>query len=604
MSKVIPVMPAGAAVSPAGPTRQRRRQRPKGRLASPEALEAVRALIGAEPPRRELLIEYLHRVQDRFGQLGAPHLAALAALMRLSQAEVFEVASFYHHFDIVKEDAEGAVPAPPALTVRVCDSLSCELAGAHSLLERLPSLLGPGVRVLPAPCVGRCEQAPVAVVHQHPVPQATVEAVHAAVATGPRGHEPDPYIGLAAYRASGGYRRLAECLGGERTAEQVIATLEHAGLRGLGGAGFPAGRKWRIVRAQPAPRLMAVNIDEGEPGTFKDRVLLESDPHRFLEGLLIAAWAVQCAGVYIYLRDEYHGCRALLEAELAALRGGHGDLPPWPGMPPIELRRGAGAYICGEESAMIESIEGKRGWPRLRPPYVAEVGLFGRPTLEHNFETLYWVPELLEKGGDWFASQGRHGRKGLRRFSVSGRVREPGVKLAPAGITLRELVDEFCGGMLPGHELYAYLPGGASGGILPARLADVPLDFETLQPYGPVGPTSCFIGSAAVIVLGQHDSAADAARNVMRFFEHESCGQCTPCRAGTTKASQLIAGDAWNQPLLADLSMVMREASICGLGQAAPNPVDCVIKYFPHELQESVPGRVTGSGPGIQEPKP
>ena len=569
MSKVIPVLPAAAA-----PSRERRRQRQKGRTPGPQALEEVSALVGARAPQRDLLIEYLHRIQDHFGQLSAPHIAALASLMRLSQAEVFEVASFYHHFDIVKEDAEGAVPLPPALTVRVCDSLSCEMAGARELLAKLPALLGAAVRVMPAPCVGRCEQAPVVVVHQFPVPSATLPALQARVAAGTRQHAPEPCITMAAYRAAGGYARLAECLSGQRTVDSVIATLEHAGLRGLGGAGFPAGRKWRIVRGQPAPRLIAVNIDEGEPGTFKDRVLLEQDPHRFLEGLLIAAWAVEAAGIYVYLRDEYHGCRALLKTELAQLQA----QPPWPAMPPIELRRGAGAYICGEESAMIESIEGKRGWPRLRPPYVAEVGLFGRPTLEHNFETLYWVPELLEKGGEWFASQGRHGRKGLRRFSVSGRVREPGVKLAPAGITLRELVDEFCGGMLPGHELYAYLPGGASGGILPARLADVPLDFDTLQAHG------CFIGSAAVIVLSQHDRATDAARNLMRFFEQESCGQCTPCRAGTAKASMLIATDAWNKPLLADLSMVMREASICGLGQAAPNPVDCVIKYFPQEL--------------------
>jgi len=596
---VIPIVPAAGA----GPGRDRRRRAARGRQVDPQALAQVREVLGLPGParpeataggpaaaagepglRRDLLIEYLHRIQDRFGQLGTPHLAALASLMRLSQAEVFEVASFYHHFDIVKEAADGTVAAPPALTVRVCDSLSCAIAGAQDLLGRLPALLGPGVRVLPAPCVGRCEQAPVAVVHQHAVPRATAESVQGAVQAGRRAAAAEPFIGLAAYRAAGGYERLAECLQGRRTAESVIATLEHAGLRGLGGAGFPAGRKWRILRGQPAPRLVAVNIDEGEPGTFKDRTLLERDPHRFLEGLLIAAWAIEAAGVYVYLRDEYHGCRALLEAELAALREGLRGLPPWPGMPPIELRRGAGAYICGEESAMIESIEGKRGWPRLRPPYVAEVGLFGRPTLEHNFETLYWVPELLEKGGEWFAAQGRHGRKGLRRFSVSGRVRFPGVKLAPAGITLRELVDEFCGGMQPGHELYAYLPGGASGGILPARLADVPLDFDTLQAHG------CFIGSAAVIVLGQHDRAVDAARNVMRFFEHESCGQCTPCRAGTAKANTLIAGDDWDLPLLADLSAVMREASICGLGQAAPNPVDCVVRHFAHELRQGDPG--------------
>jgi formate dehydrogenase len=385
---------------------------------------------------------------------------------------------------------------------------------------------------------------------------------------------PRDFIDYAAYQAQGGYQLLKECVGGERDVESVIKVMEDSGLRGLGGAGFPAGRKWRIVRNEPAPRLMAVNIDEGEPGTFKDRTYLERDPHRFLEGMLIAAWAVGIAAVYIYLRDEYHGCRESLEAELAKLRAN----PPAAGMPEIHLRRGAGAYICGEESAMIESIEGKRGMPRLRPPYVAQVGLFGRPTLEHNFETLYWVRELLEKGGAWFASHGRHGRKGLRSFSVSGRVNKPGVHLAPAGITIQELIDEYCGGMLDGHNLYAYLPGGASGGILPASMNDIPLDFDTLQPYG------CFIGSAAVIVLSDQDSAVGAARNLMRFFKDESCGQCTPCRVGTAKALSLIEQPKWDTELLDELSFVMRDASICGLGQAAPNPVDCVVKYFPHEL--------------------
>jgi formate dehydrogenase len=379
---------------------------------------------------------------------------------------------------------------------------------------------------------------------------------------------------LAAYRADGGYALLQQCLTGERDLESVIKTLEDAGLRGLGGAGFPAGRKWRIVRAETAPRLMAINIDEGEPGTFKDRTYLERDPHRFLEGMLIAAWAVGIAKIYIYLRDEYHGCRHMLEAELDKLRLS----PPMADMPEIELRRGAGAYICGEESAMIESIEGKRGLPRLRPPYVAQVGLFGRPTLEHNFETLHWVRELLEKGGAWFASHGRHGRKGLRSFSVSGRVKQPGVKLAPAGITVQELIDEHCGGMLDGHTLYGYLPGGASGGILPASLNHIPLDFDTLQAYG------SFIGSAAVIVLSDKDSASDAARNMMRFFQHESCGQCTPCRVGTAKAVTLMNKPSWDLALVAELSQVMRDASICGLGQAAPNPMDSVVKYFPQEL--------------------
>jgi formate dehydrogenase len=562
-------------IAVAAPGRQRKRQAPKGRRVNTAALADVQALLGAEPLRRDRLIEYLHRINDRFGQLGTPHLAALAQELRLAQTEVYEVASFYHHFDIVKEGPDGEVAAAPALTVRVCDGLSCEMAGARELLARLPVLLGAEVRVLAAPCVGRCEQAPVAVVHHNALPHATLDAVRVKVASRAMAPEPEPYIDLAAYQAQGGYALLRECIEGRRDVESVLKTLEDSGLRGLGGAGFPAGRKWRIVRAEPAPRLMAVNIDEGEPGTFKDRYYLERDPHRFIEGMLIAAWAVGIDAIYVYLRDEYHGCRALLEAELAKLQAA----PPAGALPTIELRRGAGAYICGEESAMIESIEGKRGLPRLRPPYVAQVGLFGRPTLEHNFETLYWVRELLEKGAPWFASQGRNGRKGLRSFSVSGRVQEPGVKLAPAGITLRELVDEFCGGMQEGHALYGYLPGGASGGILPASLANVPLDFDTLQPHG------CFIGSAAVVVLSDHDTAMDAARNTMRFFKHESCGQCTPCRAGTAKSLALIEQSTWDVGLLADLSQVMRDASICGLGQAAPNPVDTVIKYFSHELK-------------------
>jgi formate dehydrogenase len=406
------------------------------------------------------------------------------------------------------------------------------------------------------------------------IDQASVAKLSAAVAASATEAVVEPYVDYASYRAAGGYRLLRECIDGTRNADDVIATLENSALRGLGGAGFPAGRKWKIVRAEPAPRLLAVNIDEGEPGTFKDRYYLERDPHRFIEGMLIAAWAVGIDTAYIYLRDEYAGCREILTRELAALRAD----PPAP-LPKIELRRGAGAYICGEESAMIESIEGKRGMPRLRPPYVAQVGLFGRPTLEHNMETLYRVRDIVERGADWFASQGRHGRKGLRSFSVSGRVAKPGVHLASAGITLRELVDEYCGGMLPGHELYAYLPGGASGGILPASLADIPLDFDTLQPYG------CFIGSAAVIVLSQHDRARDAALNVMRFFADESCGQCTPCRVGTDKAVRLMSDPQWNLPLLDELSRAMADASICGLGQAAPNPIASVVKYFLHELQ-------------------
>jgi len=542
---------------------------PKGRSVEPEALEQVRTLLGGVPRRRDLLIEHLHRIQDRHGHLSAAHLAALAQEMRLSMTEVFEVATFYHHFDVVKEGER----APPALTVRVCDSIACELEGARELLAKLPGILGKDVRVIPAPCVGRCEAAPCAVVHQNPVGNATLEKVKAAVqAKELRCAEP-ACADYAAYRKAGGYKLLTECLAGKRTRDDITKIMEDSGLRGLGGAGFPTGRKWRIVAAEPAPRLMAVNVDEGEPGTFKDRWYLERDPHRFLEGMLVAAWCAGVGGIYVYLRDEYAGCRAVLERELAKLMKN----PPC-ALPPIHLRRGAGAYICGEESAMIESIEGKRGMPRLRPPYVAQVGLFGYPTLEHNMETVYWVREIVEKGAAWFASHGRHGRKGLRSFSVSGRVQKPGVHLAPAGITVRELIDEYCGGMQDGHQFYAYLPGGASGGILPASKGDIPLDFDTLQPHG------CFIGSAAVVILSQRDQAAAAARNLMKFFKEESCGQCTPCRVGTAKALALMDEKRWNQPLLGELSQAMMDASICGLGQAAPNPVQCVMKYFPHEV--------------------
>ncbi|WER48812.1 NADH-ubiquinone oxidoreductase-F iron-sulfur binding region domain-containing protein [Cupriavidus sp. WKF15] len=557
--------------------RLRKRRQPKGRQVDAAALAEVRAALGDMPRRRDLLIEHLHCIQDRYGQLAMPHLVALAQELGLAMTEVYEVATFYHHFDVVRENADGHIAPPPALTVRVCEGIACEMAGARTLIDKLPALLGTDVRVVAAPCIGRCEKAPAALVGQKPLDGATVAAVEACVTAGTIRDESVAQTGYAAYRAGGGYALLDALAQGRLDPAGVLCTMEDSGLRGLGGAGFPTGRKWRIVGNEPAPRLMAVNIDEGEPGTFKDRVYLERDPHRFLEGMLIAAAVVQVSAIYIYLRDEYAGCRAILAQALQELR----DDPPVAGaaLPQIELRRGAGAYICGEESAMIESIEGKRGMPRLRPPYVAQVGLFGRPTLEHNFETLYWVRDILENGAEWFASQGRHGRKGLRSFSVSGRVRRPGVHLAPAGITVRELIDEYCGGMLDGHSFYAYLPGGASGGILPASMGNIPLDFDTLQPHG------CFIGSAAIVVLSDHDSAVGAARNLMHFFRHESCGQCTPCRVGTAKASDLIRAPQWDLAALEDLSAVMRDASICGLGQAAPNPVDCVVRYFPHELQ-------------------
>jgi len=558
---------------PAEGATPRQRQTAQSRLVDAEALDEVRLLLGDESRQRDLLIEHLHKIQDRFGYLSAVHLAALAQEMRLEQAEVFEVASFYHHFDIVKEGDR----VPPMLTVRVCDSLSCSMAGAGDLLARLPALLGDKVRVVATPCVGRCEKAPAVVVGQNPVAPARTDRIVATVAARETLHPSKmymDYIDYDAYRAVGGYRLLQECMSGERDAESVIRTLEESGLRGLGGAGFPVARKWRAVRAEAGPRLMAVNIDEGEPGSFKDRVLLERDPHRFLEGMLMAAWAVEIDAIYIYLRDEYHGCREMLAYELDTLRV---ELPI-AHLPEIYLRRGAGAYICGEESAMIESLEGKRGLPRMRPPQVAQVGLFGRATLEHNFETLYWVHELIEKGGAWFTSHGRNGSKGLRSYSVSGRVKRPGVKLAPAGISVQALIDEYCGGMLDGHTLYAYLPGGASGGILPASLNGLPLDFDTLQPYG------CFLGSAAVIVLSNHDTAVDAARSMMRFFKKESCGQCASCRDGTVEASSLIDKPSWDVGRLADLSAAMRGTSMCGLGQAAPNVIECVVKYFPHEM--------------------
>jgi len=551
-------------------SRRRPRQTPKGRQIDPRAAGEVRALLGNRPRRRDLLIEFLHLIQDRYGHISAPHLAALADEMKLAQAEVYEVATFYAHFDVVKDG-----PPPPPVTVRVCDSLSCAMAGAEKLLAALPAKLGANVRVLRAPCMGACDRAPLAAVGHVQVMQASGDKVAAAVAKGAHAHAYQGGKDFAAYQAEGGYALLKACLAGQRTRDDIIKAVSDAGLRGLGGAGFPTGRKWTLVRGEPAPRLMAVNADEGEPGTFKDRYYLERDPHRFIEGMLIAAWVVEAAEAYIYLRDEYPEIRLMLTDELAKV-----EAAGLTKFTRLELRRGAGAYICGEESAMIESIEGKRGLPRHRPPYVAQVGLFGRPTLEQNVETLFWIRDIVEKGAGWFTSFGRRDRKGLRSFSVSGRVKNPGVKLAPAGVSARELIDEYSGGMADGHSFKAYLPGGASGGILPASMADLPLDFGTLEQYG------CFVGSHAVVILSDRDDMKAVALNLMKFFEDESCGQCTPCRVGTEKAVKLMAAGPWNDALLTELATAMRDASICGLGQAAPNPLVCVLKYFPEELKK------------------
>src|SRR6187397_1073960 len=549
--------------------RRRPPRTPKGRQVDPQALDEIRALLTDRPRRRDLLIEHLHLIQDQYGYLSAAHLAALASEMKMALTEVYEVATFYAHFDVVKE---GELPPPP-VTVRVCNSLSCAMAGAEKLMKELSGKLGREVRVVPAPCMGGCDRAPVCAVGHVQTFKATVDSVTSAVKAKPHARAWNPDVDFAAYQKAGGYTLLKSCLTDKCTRDELIKIVSDAGLRGLGGAGFPTGRKWALVRAEPAPRMFAVNADEGEPGTFKDRYYLERDPHRFIEGVLIAAWVVEAPETYIYIRDEYPELRLMLADEIARIENA--------GLSPhtrLHLRRGAGAYICGEESAMIESIEGKRGLPRHRPPYVAQVGLFGRPTLENTVETLYWVRDILEKGPAWFTSHGHNGRKGLRSFSVSGRVKSPGVKLAPAGITAQDLIDEFCGGMAEGHRFKAYLPGGPSGGILPASMADIPLDFGTLEKYG------CFVGSHAVVILSDKDDMKAVALNLMRFFEDESCGQCTPCRAGTEKAVKLMATGPWDEALLNELSVAMRDASICGLGQAAPNPLTCVFKYFRDDL--------------------
>lgn len=556
---------------------RRRRGHPQGRDLSPVALVTLRALLGDERIQPELsqrdqLLEHLHAIQDAHGHLSMVELRALAAYMNLPMAAIYETATFYAHFDVVQDGQ-----APPAdTTIRVCDSLSCQLAGATQLKAKLEAGFDPEmVRVLRAPCMGRCDSAPVVVVGHHHVQFATAEGVEAIVDTGHFHPEAILWQRLQAYQQEGGYQLLSECRAGQVSVDELMATLEKAGLRGLGGAGFPTFKKWHFVRQAAGPRYCVINADEGEPGTFKDRYHLEKSPHQFLEGALISAWAIEAQALYIYLRDEYPGLhRVLREAiheleQAGLLTAGY-----------IVLRRGAGAYICGEESALLESLEGKPGKPRHRPPYVAQQGLFNRPTLVNNVETVYWIAPIWHKGAEWFDGHGRHGRSGLRSFSVSGRVKHPGVHLAPAGITLRELIDEYCGGMAEGHQLSAYLPGGASGGILPASKADIPLDFDTLQEHG------CFIGSAAVIVLSQQDNLQAVATNLLAFFADESCGQCTPCRVGSEKMLTLLERDDWDVGQLTRLAQVMQDASICGLGQAAPNPVLGLLSDFRAELAQ------------------
>ena len=548
--------------------KKNKKLRNRGRKVDFNVRDDLINLLQTKEYRRDHLIEYLHVIQDSKGHINEIYMNALANLMGISQTEVFEVATFYHHFDIIKS----VETAPPALTIRVCDSVSCELKNANELANTLESYYKGTVRIQKVPCIGRCQEAPAAVVKFNPIDKADFKKIKTAVDR--KMFEPDipKYNTLENYISTGGYNLLEKLKKGEITKESVLVELENSNLRGLGGAGFPSGKKWRILIEQEAPRLLAVNIDEGEPGTFKDRHYLESDPHRFIEGMLIAAEVVGIDKIYVYLRDEYAAVRKILGDELVSIAKKFGK-----DIPPIELRRGAGAYICGEESAMIESIEGKKGMPRLRPPFVAQIGLFGRPTLAHNMETLYWVRDIIENGSEWFTSHGRNGRKGLRSFSVSGRVKKPGVHLAPAGITVQELIDEYAGGMEVGHNFYAYFPGGASGGILPASMNNIPLDFDTLNEYG------CFIGSAAIVILSDKDKVAQAASTTMGFFLHESCGKCTPCRVGTSKATEMMKEKKWNVPLLKELSECMSDASICGLGQAASNPLKSVIKYFPNE---------------------
>jgi len=544
--------------------KKNKRYQVKGRQVTNSAASDIKYLLGDRPRRDDLLIEYLHLIQDTYKHVSAEHMAALAKELRLAMAEVYEVATFYHHFDVVKEGEK--TPAP--LTVRVCDGITCEMKGAKALKQELLAKCETGVRVISAPCVGACDRAPVAVVGQNQVHKASTQSVISTVDAGNISAEATNYIDLDAYQANGGYETLKSCLNGSIERSSICETVDNSGLRGLGGAGFPTARKWSFLENTPKPRLVAINADEGEPGTFKDRHCLETEPHRVLEGILIASWAVEADAAYIYLRDEYPHIRNTLLKEIAKLEqaGLTGGIE-------LHLRRGAGAYICGEESAMLESIEGKRGLPRNRPPFPAQKGLFGRPTLINNVETMFWLRDIVEKGADWYQSEGRP-----HFFSLSGRVKEPGVKLVPAGVTANQLIDDYCGGMEDGHTFSAFLPGGASGGILPADKGDVPLDFGTLDEFG------CFIGSSAVVIFSKSDSIRDICKNLIHFFEDESCGQCTPCRVGCEKMLKLIDKPVWDKALITELSDTMRDASICGLGQAAPNSVLSALQFFTEDV--------------------
>ena len=544
---------------------------PKGRNTEDSDVSDIRKLIDHLPIKRDMLIEYLHLIQDKYNQIRKRHLAALSTILKIPMAEAFEVATFYAHFDVIDDDDESLPPT----TVRVCDSLTCELFGANDLMKKLESKLDPKkVRVVRAPCMGLCDKAPACEVGHNHLEKFTVKDVETALSNNKTHPKDVKGIDFDKYIADGGYEILKKCYDGKFNVENVIDELSKSGLKGMGGAGFPSGQKWKFVRMEKGPRLMTINGDEGEPGTFKDKLYLETNMHKFFEGMLIAAWAVEAKKIYIYMRDEYPGIRIKMIKELDKLKSSQilDDETK------IYIRRGAGAYICGEESAMIESIEGKRGLPRHKPPFVSKVGLFGKPTLNHNIETVYWVRDILEKGHKWYSDQGKRGHKGPHSYSVSGRVKNPGVKVAPAGITMNELLNDYCGGMQDGHKFFGYLPGGASGGILPADKADVPLDFGTLEELG------CFIGSGAIVVFSDKDSIKSVVLNLLKFFNDESCGQCTPCRVGTEKAVKLLEKNIWDEKLLRELVDTMGEASICGLGQAAGNPITCSLNYFKDRL--------------------